>query len=117
MSEENQEMKVTVVPNDKPEQQADPQEVASQLLHFYTPVYENLVNQLSSKAMRRLLKKLVEYPLNEKQMNGTSAIENQAFAIGLRLIEARTVLELSLVPEMIKQSTQQQMEENKETNG
>lgn len=73
-------------------QQMSPEAVSSQLLMIYTPIYENLVNGLSANAMRRLLKKLVEFPLNEKEMKATSEQEQQTFAIGTRLLEAKFVL-------------------------
>ena len=106
----------------KEEQQSQamaPEDVASQLLYLYTPMYENFVNGLSTKAMRRLLKKLVSYPLNEKELASTSAEEEQAFQIGNRLLEAKYVLIMDTyaknIEAMQRQSeleTQQNPEEN-----
>lgn len=102
-------------------QAMSPEDVASQLLYMYTPIYENFVNGLSTKAMRRLLKKLVTYPLNDKEMNSTSPQEEQAFQIGNRLLEAKYVLIMDTYAKNIEQmqaqselETQQNPEENKE---
>ncbi len=99
-----------------PEQRASPEEIAAQLLHFYTPVYNNLVSGLSSKAMRRLLNKLIEYPLNTKKYDSTSPAEAQAFAVGLRLLEAKHVLIMSTYAQNIDNLTQEQKEQG-ESNG
>jgi len=101
-------------------QAMSPEDVASQLLYMYTPIYENLVNGLSSKARTRLLKKLISFPLNEKELASTSQQEEQAFQIGNRLLEAKYVLIMDTyaknIESMQKQSeleTQQNPEENK----
>lgn len=70
----------------------DPEEVASMLFTLYLPRYFSLVEGLSSNAMRRMLKALVEYPLNEKNYMHSSEKEREAFNIGLRLLDAKYVM-------------------------
>lgn len=80
----------------------DPNEMAATLLHLYTPKYNALVDKLSSKAMRRLLKKLPVYPLNEKAYEGTTLEEKNAFAIAERLIESKFVLQMGSYQKLIE---------------
>lgn len=70
----------------------DPEEVASMLFTLYLPRYFSLVEGLSSNAMRRMLKALVEYPLNDKNYMHSSPKEKEAFNIGLRLLDAKYVM-------------------------
>lgn len=96
----------------------DPEEMAATLLTLYTPKFEMLVNTLSQKALRRLVKKLVQYPLNEKDMNATSSAEKNAFLIGDRLLEAKYMLMINTYAEMVQNNlnTEESVEnkENKE---
>jgi len=86
--------------------ESSPEEVSSQLLTIYTPIYRNLVTQLSQKAMRRLLLKLIEYPLNDKPYTSTSDIEKKTFAIGQQLIEAKFILIMNTYNENIEEMKQ-----------
>ena len=74
------------------EQNIDPAEVAAQLFTLYLPRYFAHVDNLSSNALRRLCKALVEVPLNDTPYNHTSPQEKEAFAIGDRLIQAKFML-------------------------
>ena len=69
-----------------------PEEIAAQLVYFYTPHFLALVNQLSKKAVKRLVKALVEYPLNDKEYKHTSEEEKTAFLVGTRLLDAKYVM-------------------------
>lgn len=70
----------------------DPGEVAAQMLYMYTPKFNDAVDKLSSNALRRVLKKLVSFPLNEKAYKATSTGENEVFMVGDRLLEAKFLL-------------------------
>jgi len=66
-----------------------PEETALAVFTQHRPKYNALVNKLSANAMRRLLNKLIEYPLNEKPYAATSKEEQAAFYLGFRLLEAK----------------------------
>lgn len=70
----------------------DPTEMASTMLALYTPKFNEGVDQLSSNALRRVLKRLVSYPLNDKEYKATSNGEKNVFLVGDRLLEAKSVL-------------------------
>lgn len=69
-----------------------PVAAASQVLAMYTPVFNNLVSKLSANAKGRVLNKLIEFPLGEKEYAATSQAEYDAFMIGDRLIAAKFIL-------------------------
>jgi hypothetical protein len=70
----------------------DPTEMASTMLALYTPKFNEGVDQLSSNALRRVLKRLVSYPLNDKEYKATSNGEKNVFLVGDRLLEAKFLL-------------------------
>jgi len=56
------------------------------------PRYNKIVDKLSQNALLRLNKKLVSFPLNDKAYKSSSKLEEEAFLIGRRLMEANFVL-------------------------
>jgi hypothetical protein len=110
-NEETQETSTGKVEVGTPEK--DSEEIAAQLLTFYTPIYQNLVKQLTTNEMRRLLLKLIEYPLNEKTYQGNRKIEEQVFSIGQRLLESKFLLVMSTYAQNIEEM-KKMAEENKE---
>lgn len=70
----------------------DPMELAATMLYMYTPKFQQAVGKLSSNALRRILNKLVSYPLNDKAYKATSQLEQDAFNVGDRLLEAKYIL-------------------------
>lgn len=93
----------------------DAEEVASQLLFLYTPKFNSGVDQLTSNALRRILKKLVSYPLNEKAYKATSQLEKDIFSVGDRLLEGKWVLLASTYANLIEKELNKEKKE--ETNG
>lgn len=75
----------------KKAEQVDPEEIASMMLTLYTPRFCALVDKLSNRQLRRLVKSLIEYPIG-KQYNHNDSTEAEAFAIGNRLADAKYVL-------------------------
>jgi len=94
----------------QPQVSDDPEEMAATLFTLYRPRYDALVNNLSSNAMRRLLKKMVVFPLNEKEMKSTSKEENEAFAISQRLLEAKYVMIMSTYQKAAEEAYKKQQE-------
>lgn len=123
MDENNQTPSEEVVEAPKETQQEvpqkDPDEIAAQLLTFYTPIYQNLVKQLTTNEMRRLLLKLIEYPLNEKKYQGNRYVEEQAFQIGQRLLESKFLLVMNTYAENIEEMKRlaKEQEEGEKQNG
>lgn len=70
----------------------DPGESAAMVFHMYKPEYLKRIHRLSSKQMRRLLVKLVEYPLNEKELKGFSGIENETFLLGDAMLQSKFIM-------------------------
>lgn len=70
---------------------ADDEEIACMMLKLYTPKFQQLVDKLSNRELKRLIKALVEFPLG-KNYKQISEEEKQAFAIGQGLMDAKMVL-------------------------
>lgn len=87
----------------------NPNEMAATLLHLYTPKFLAGVDTLSSNALRRVLKRLVTYPLNEKAYKPTSTGEANVFAIGDRLLEAKFLLQMANYANIVQKSTEEEL--------
>lgn len=74
------------------------------LMYLYTPKFDRLVDNLSSNALRRVVKKLASYPFNASEFKATSESEQTAFAIGERLIEAKFVIKMDKMLEMMEKN-------------
>jgi hypothetical protein len=75
----------------KRSEEIEPVELASMMLTLYTPRFCSLVDQLSSRQLRRLTKSIVEFPVG-KTYKHNDPIEAEAFAIGKNLLDAKYVL-------------------------
>lgn len=69
-----------------------PEEVAATLFAMWLPKYCAGVDKLSSNALRRLCKALVEFPLNDSPYNHSSQLERDTFNTGMRLLESKYVM-------------------------
>lgn len=70
----------------------DPGETAAMIFTMYKPEVSKRLSMLSSKQMRRLLKNLIEYPLNEKEMKTFSKLENEFFMLSSAMLEAKFIM-------------------------
>ena len=96
----------------------DPVEMAATLLYLYTPKFQQAVMKLSSNALRRVLMKLVSYPLNEKAYKATSQLEQDAFNVGDRLLEAKFLMIMNTYQGIVETEMAKEQQENKgENNG
>ena len=77
----------------KRQEEIDPLEMASMFLTMYTPRFCGLVDKLSNRQLRRLVKGLAQYPTG-KTYDPTDDTENEAKMIGERLIDSNMVLVL-----------------------
>jgi hypothetical protein len=103
----------------------DPAETAAMIFTMYKPEVSKRLSMLSSKQMRRLLKNLIEYPLNEKEMKTFSKLENEFFMLASSMLEAKFIMMQQTYMESAEQLVQAQDElifgkettENGETDG
>lgn len=70
----------------------DPAETAAMVFTMYKPEVSKRLSMLSSKQMRRLLKNLIEYPLNEKEMKTFSKLENEFFMLASAMLESKFIM-------------------------
>lgn len=102
------------------EAEMPPEEIAATMFSMYYPRFKNIVSVLSSKARLRLLERLVEHPLGDEdykwKKDHEGQLEREAFALGVRLLEAKQVMIFKVYSENLPPET---LTENKEesTNG
>jgi hypothetical protein len=70
----------------------DPAEVAATLFTLYLPRFHAIVDTLSNKALRRLIKAIIEHPLEDQPYHLKEQEEKEAFSIALALVESKFVM-------------------------
>ena len=70
----------------------DPAESAAMVFHMYKPEVMKRLPLLSSKQMRRLLRKLIEYPLNENELKSFSKIEGEFFLLADAMLQSKFIM-------------------------
>ena len=83
----------------------DPMQQASAMFGLYMPKFKQGVDKLSSRAKSRVLKALIEYPLNEKAYQHSSHHEKEMVAIGDAVLQAKFLMVLTTMhssPELDK---------------
>lgn len=80
-----------------------PFEVAATMFGLYTPKLEELLKNLSTGELRRLVNAMVQYPLNDKAFITDSQNLKDAFAMGQSLLEAKTLMMLYTLSEHEKE--------------
>lgn len=73
----------------------DPTEVAAMMYGLYAPKFLQGVKMLSSRGRSRVLRALIEYPLNEKKYQHSTDLEKQMMSIGHAVLEAKFLMILS----------------------
>lgn len=87
-------------------EEGNPEDIAATMVYLYLPKFQMLLDRLSNKALRRLIYKLVEYPLGE-DIKAKTAEEHNAFMIGNKLLEAKYMMIFhTLAQEMEKRSNE-----------
>jgi len=71
---------------------ADPMVAAANLYGLYMPKFKQGIKSLSSRGRARLLKALIEYPLNEQEYKHSSQLEKELMAIGHAVLEAKFLM-------------------------
>lgn len=72
----------------------DPAESAAMVYSMYRPEFLKRIPKLSSKAMRRVLQLMIEMPLNEKQLSGTTQVEREVLMLGDAMLQSKFVMML-----------------------
>jgi len=101
-----------------PPQPTDPVEAASLIFGMYYPKFLQLILGLSNKSLKRLIRALIGIPLEEAMPNFKNEKERAAFAIGERLLEAKTLIIIHTMYQKQKDLEKFQLDsqtENKET--
>ena len=87
----------------------DPFSAAANLFGIYSPPFFELVDSLSTGQLRRLVKALVSYPLNDKEyLEADQPRTIEAYKIGDRLIKSRTLMEMQVMMDAEKAKKEEQ---------
>lgn len=78
----------------------NPEDVAAYHFQMYHPRYESLIDKLSYKALKRLAKGLVIYPLEERKFQHTSETEKEALILGEKLLQSKFIMFMLSLNEM-----------------
>lgn len=70
----------------------NPEEIAATMFTLYLPRFQAAVDRLSNKALRRVLKALIEYPLVDEEYQFSSELEKDTFFVAERLILAKMMM-------------------------
>ena len=70
----------------------DPAESAAMIFTMYKPELLRRLQLLSSKQMRRLLRMLVEYPINEKELKTHSQQEQEFFVLADTMLQSKFIM-------------------------
>lgn len=69
-----------------------PEDMAAHIYGMFLPHYLTAVSRLSLKEARRVLDGLIEYPLNVDKVDCKTEDGKNAFALGMRLLEAKNIM-------------------------
>lgn len=110
----------------QPQQQENsPEEIAATMFTLYLPRFQAAVDRLSNKALRRVMKALIEYPLVDEEYQFSTELEKDTFFVAERLILAKmmmiqhTLMNNTELLQSVEQSDSLELETNpeNETNG
>lgn len=100
-----------------------PEEVAAAMFNLYLPRFQAMVDKLSNKSLKRVLKALIEYPLVEEDFKFSGELEKETFLVAENLILAKvmminhTLMEQQIDLQNEEQSDTVKTEVENETNG
>lgn len=90
---------------DKQIQGQSPEDAAAMLFKLYWPIFKNVVERLSNKSLKRLIKAMIAVPLEDAYPNLKNEIEKNAYAISERLLQAKVLMVIHMMyqnPEQVK---------------
>lgn len=88
----------------------DPAESAAMVFHMYKPELLKRIPKLSQKAMRRVLQLLIEYPLNDKKLAGTSNLEKEVFLLADAMLQSKFIMMMDVYKDGAEQLIKAQEE-------
>lgn len=105
--------------------QTPPEEVASAMFNLYLPRFQMMVDKLSNKSLKRVLRALIEYPLVEEDTKFSSDLEKETFLVAENLILAKIMMinhtlmehEIGLQNQVSNDSIVEEVEQENKSNG
>lgn len=91
-----------------PKQINGPEDLFAQYFHMYKPMFNNYLNALSQKQLRRLIRALIEYPLNETEFHHSKEEEKNALLIGEKLLHAKQMMIMHTLSEHYKKQEEEE---------
>lgn len=70
----------------------DPAESAAMVYTMYRPEVMKRLPKLSQKAMRRVLQRLIEHPLNETELKASTNLEQEFFMLADSMLQSKFIL-------------------------
>lgn len=100
-------------------EQLSPADMSSQFFMQFWPMYRQRVATLSNKDARRVLEAIVQWPLEDETPKFNSQAAKEAFSLGTRLIDAKTIMRDTVELEMMQKNLEkkEQFEKGENTNG
>jgi len=105
--------------------QTPPEEVAASMFNLYLPRFQMMVDKLSNKSLKRVLRALIEYPLVEEDTKFSSDLEKETFLVAENLILAKIMMinhtlmehEMGLQNPVSNDSILEEVKQENESNG
>lgn len=100
--------------------EVDPVAAATMLFGLYIGRFCNNLEALSNKSLRRVIRALVAQPLEDLKPNLKNPLEKETYAIGEKLLEAKTTIVLDSIYKKhaeIQKAESEALEEKEQTNG
>lgn len=100
------------------EEPPSPLDVHAGFFQMYAPRFRAHLEQLNSKALRRIINYLIVYPLNDNEVKLVNDLEKDTFLLGNRLLESKYNMKLGLISEeiistIVNQAKKHELIENK----
>lgn len=81
----------------------DPVETAASAYRMYLPYYRANLPKMSTRALRRIIKFIVEYPLEKEEIGAANAYEREMMELVNTLVQAKFVMVLATYNEGAQQ--------------
>lgn len=81
----------------------NPEDAFAACFYVYFPRLEMLVSKLSNRKLRRLIRAIIETPLNKKQYNMFTTEEKEAFVLADKLLESKFLMIIHTQLEYMKE--------------
>lgn len=104
----NDTVKAEVESAKKKADQMSPADMSAEFWMQFWPMYSTAIQTLSNKECKRVLAALVQWPLEDEKPTFTSTAGKNAFALGLRLIDSKTIMRDTVELEMLNKRMQEQ---------